>query len=120
MRIGRQRDIDHSEGGHVTTPAGTPIHPQFRVIDELSICFTESERQNDDALPLSPWPESIFALEPIWAPPARSCPSGGDRPAGFRHSERRNDVLSPATMGELALPHAEATLRFSDGARPRC
>jgi hypothetical protein len=51
----------------VTTPAGTPIHPQFRLINGRSIRFAESEGRNDDALLVSPWPESLFAFEPIWA-----------------------------------------------------
>jgi hypothetical protein len=45
----------------VKTPAGTPIHPQFRIIDGRSIRFAESEGRNDDALLVSPWPESLFA-----------------------------------------------------------
>ena len=36
----------------MTTPAGTPIHPQFRIIDGLSIRFTEHEGRNNAALPL--------------------------------------------------------------------
>jgi hypothetical protein len=36
----------------VTTSARTPIHPQFRIIDGLSLRFAESEAANDDALPL--------------------------------------------------------------------
>jgi hypothetical protein len=36
----------------VTTPAGTPIHPQCRIIDGLSIRFTEHEGRDNDALPL--------------------------------------------------------------------
>jgi hypothetical protein len=36
----------------VTTPAGTPVYPQFRLIGALSLRFAESEAANDDALPL--------------------------------------------------------------------
>jgi hypothetical protein len=36
----------------VTTPAGAPIHPQFRIIGGLSIRFAEGEGGNDDAFPL--------------------------------------------------------------------
>jgi hypothetical protein len=50
----------------VTTPAGTPIHPQFCIIDGLSIRYAESEGRNDDALLLNPWPESLLAFEAIW------------------------------------------------------
>ena len=36
----------------MTTPAGTPIHRQFRIIGGLPIRFAESEGRNDNALPL--------------------------------------------------------------------
>jgi pimeloyl-ACP methyl ester carboxylesterase len=78
----------------VTTPAGTPTHPQFRIIDGPSIRFTESEGRNDDALLLSPWPESLFALEPIWAPLADHAHLVAIDLPGFCHSERRDDLLS--------------------------
>jgi hypothetical protein len=41
----------------------TGMRPQFRTIDGLSIRFAESE--DDHALLLSPWPESLFALSAI-------------------------------------------------------
>jgi hypothetical protein len=47
-----------------------PIQPCFRTIDGLSIRFAESEKngtQNGDALLLSPWPESLYAFEPMWS-----------------------------------------------------
>jgi hypothetical protein len=36
----------------VTTPARTPLHPQFRITGGLSIRFAESGGRNDVALPL--------------------------------------------------------------------
>jgi hypothetical protein len=87
----------------VTTPAGTPIHPQFRIIDGLSIRFTESEGRNDDALLLSPWPESLFAFEPIWAPLADHAHLVAIDLPGFCHSERRDDLLSPARDGRVRV-----------------
>ena len=39
--------------------------------------------------------------------------------AGSCHSERRDDLLSPSAMGEIALPHAQAALRFCDSGRQR-
>ena len=50
----------------MTTSAGTPINPQFRIIDGRSIRFAGSGERNDELL-LRPWPESLFAFEPIWA-----------------------------------------------------
>jgi hypothetical protein len=83
----------------VTTPAGTSVHPQFRIIDGLSIRFTESEGRNDDALLLSPRPESLFAVEPIWAPLADHAYLVAIYLPGFRHSGRRDDLLSPPARG---------------------
>jgi len=103
----------------VTTPAGTPIDPQFRIIDGLSIRFTESEGRNDDALLLSPWPESLFALEPIWAPLADHAHLVAIDLPGSCHSGRRDDLLSPPAMDELALPRAQAALRLCDSDRQR-
>ena len=36
----------------MSTPAGTPIHRQFRIIGGLSIRFAEGEGRNDEAFPL--------------------------------------------------------------------
>jgi hypothetical protein len=43
------------------------MQPRFRTIDGLPIRFAESEHRDNHALLLGPWPESLFALEPIWA-----------------------------------------------------
>jgi hypothetical protein len=44
----------------------TSIEPQFRTIDGLKIRFAESERGDDHALLLSPWPESLYAFDQMW------------------------------------------------------
>jgi hypothetical protein len=80
----------------VTTPVGTPIHPQFRIINGLSIRFTESEGRNGDALLLSPWPDSLFALEPIWAPLADHAHLVARNLPGFCHSEHAVDGAAAA------------------------
>ncbi len=45
----------------------TLIHPQTTVIDGLSIRFAEGGAGSQHALLLSPWPESLFAFEPVWS-----------------------------------------------------
>jgi hypothetical protein len=67
MRTSARVTSTHSEEGHRDDPARTPTHPLFRMIHGLSIRFAESEGRNDDALLVSPWPESLLAFEPIWA-----------------------------------------------------
>jgi hypothetical protein len=67
----------------VTTPAGTPIHPQFRIIGGLSLCFAESEAANDDVLPLRlsgsdrQWVVTGLAA-PVVGGAAAGAPTGGD------------------------------------------
>ena len=51
----------------MTATTNQTIQPQFRTIDGLSIRFAESEDRGDHALLLNPWPESLFAFEPMWA-----------------------------------------------------
>jgi hypothetical protein len=43
------------------------IHPQYATIDGLSIRFAEGGKAGRDAILLSPWPESVFAFEQVWA-----------------------------------------------------
>ena len=50
------------------------IQPQFRTVDGLSIRFAESEDRGDHALLLSPWPERLFAFDPMWARLAEPTP----------------------------------------------
>jgi len=42
------------------------MQPQFRTIAGLAIRYAESEDRDDQALLLSPWPESLYAFEPTW------------------------------------------------------
>ena len=48
----------------MTTTLSQSIQPQARTIDGLSIRYAESEPRDDQALLLSPWPESIYCYEP--------------------------------------------------------
>ena len=69
----------------MTVTMNETIQAQFRTIDGLSIRFAESEdRGDDDALLLSPWPESLFAFEPMWARLAEHAHLVAVRPAGLR------------------------------------
>jgi pimeloyl-ACP methyl ester carboxylesterase len=92
----------------VTTWLNTPIHTQFRTIDGLTIRFAQSEDRDDNALLLSPWPESLLAFEPTWARLAEHTHLVAIDLPGFGHSERRNALLSPRAMGEFVLRAADA------------
>jgi pimeloyl-ACP methyl ester carboxylesterase len=84
------------------------IEPQFRTIDGLAIRFAESENQDDHALLLSPWPESLFAFEPTWERLAVHTHLVAIDLPGFGHSQRRDGLLSPRAMGEFVIRVADA------------
>lgn len=84
-----------------------PIEPRFRTIDGLSIRYAESLGGEDSALLLSPWPESLFAYEPMWAQLSeRTHLVAVDLP-GFGHSERSDDLMSPQGMGDFVVDVAD-------------
>jgi len=83
------------------------IQTRFRTIDGLTIRYAESEDRDDHALLLSPWPESLYAFEPIWLRLAeRTRLVALDLP-GFGHSQRRDALLSPRAMGEFVVRAAD-------------
>jgi pimeloyl-ACP methyl ester carboxylesterase len=85
----------------LTTWSNGSIQPQFRTIDGLAIRFAESEPRAEQALLLSPWPESLFAFEPTWARLAEQTQLVAIDLPGFGHSQRRDSLLSPRAMGEF-------------------
>ena len=92
----------------MTTWLNPSIQMQFRVIDGLSVRFAESGDQDDHALLLSPWPESLLAFEPAWTRLATDTHLVGVDLPGFGHSQRRDALLSPQAMGEFIIRVADA------------
>jgi pimeloyl-ACP methyl ester carboxylesterase len=92
----------------MTLSSNTSIQTQFRTIDGLSIRFAESEERDNHALLLCPWPESVFAFEPMWARLAEHTHLVAVDLPGFGHSERRDALLSPRAMGGFVLRLADA------------
>ena len=91
------------------TKSISSIYPQFRTIDGLSIRFAESDdsHHHPQALLLCPWPESIFAFEPVWSKLSeRTHLVAVDLP-GFGHSEYRDSLMSPKAMGEFVVRLAD-------------
>jgi pimeloyl-ACP methyl ester carboxylesterase len=84
------------------------IRPRNRVIDGLSIRFAESDRNGVDALLLCPWPESLFAYDQVWTRLAQGAHLVAVDLPGFGHSERRDGLLSPRSMGEFVSTLADA------------
>src|SRR5262249_1367877 len=70
--------------------------PTYRVIDGISIRFTESDPGSTDALLLSPSPESVMAYEPTWSrlPETARLVANGLPGFGRLRAERRADVAA--------------------------
>jgi pimeloyl-ACP methyl ester carboxylesterase len=88
--------------------SSTSIRTRFREVDGLSIRFAESEPREQDALLLSPWPESLLAFDRLWGRLAEHAHLVAVDLPGYGHSERRDDLLSPQAMGEFVIRLADA------------
>ena len=62
----------------------------------------------DQALLLSPWPESIFCYEPTWSRLSEHTQLVAVDLPGFGQSERRNSLMAPREMGEFVVRLADA------------
>jgi pimeloyl-ACP methyl ester carboxylesterase len=91
----------------MATTLSQSIQPQLRTIDGLVIRFAQSEQQDEHALLLSPWPESIYCYEPTWSRLAEHTHLVAIDLPGFGQSERRNDLMSPRAMGEFIVRLAD-------------
>jgi pimeloyl-ACP methyl ester carboxylesterase len=82
--------------------------PTFRTIDGVSVRLAESDAGMMDVLLLSPWPESVFAYEPIWLRLAEQAHLVAIDLPGFGRSERRDALMAPRAMGEFIVRVADA------------
>jgi pimeloyl-ACP methyl ester carboxylesterase len=94
----------------MTTSVRASIQPRFRTVDGLSIRYAESEDPGTDehALLLSPWPESLYAFEATWARLAEHAHLVAVDLPGFGHSDRRETLMSPQSMGGFVVRLADA------------
>lgn len=84
------------------------VRPTFRTIDGVSIRFVESDRRDLDAMLFSPWPESVFAYEPMWSRLAEGAHLIAVDLPGFGRSERNDALMTPRAMGEFMIRVADA------------
>src|ERR1700722_20489069 len=81
---------------------------RFRLSGALPVRSAASQDHADQALLLSPWPESLLAFEQVWWRLAeRTHLVALDLP-GFGHSQRSDALLSPRAMGEFIIAAADA------------
>jgi pimeloyl-ACP methyl ester carboxylesterase len=76
----------------------TEITTERVTIDGLSIRYADSSTPHRNAVLLNPWPESLYAFEPIWATLAHEAHLIAVDLPGFGHSEGRVEVMSPRAM----------------------
>jgi pimeloyl-ACP methyl ester carboxylesterase len=98
----------------VTTWLDAPFHMRFLVIDGLTVRFAQSRfapsgrQEQEHALLLSPWPESLLAFEPIWTPLAERAHLVAIDLPGFGRSQHRDALLSPQAMSEFIIAATDA------------
>lgn len=79
------------------------IDPQFVTVDGLSVRYAESTGDGPGAVLLSPWPESVYAFERVWARLARHGRLIAVDPPGFGQSQYRAELMNPKAMGEFIV-----------------
>ena len=79
------------------------IQTQFRSVDGLKIRYAQSDPRDDQAVLLSPWPESLFAFEQMWGPLAEHAQLIAIDLPGYGHSEGREDLYPPHAVGEFLI-----------------
>jgi pimeloyl-ACP methyl ester carboxylesterase len=111
----------------VTSWLNAPFRMQFRVIDGLTVRFAQSRftqsrftqsrftqsrftqgQGQQQALLLSPWPESLLAFEAVWSRLAEHAHLVAIDLPGFGRSQHRDGLLSPQAMSEFIIAAADA------------
>jgi pimeloyl-ACP methyl ester carboxylesterase len=83
------------------------VRPQFTTIDGLSVRFAEGGQGDQDAILLSPWPESVYAFDPSWEQLAAHAHLVAVDPPGFGKSDYRESLMNPKAMGDFIIRIAD-------------
>ncbi|MFI7107000.1 alpha/beta fold hydrolase [Nonomuraea sp. NPDC050227] len=81
----------------------SPITTKTITVDGLTVRYAETEPRAQHALLLSPWPESLYAFEPMWTELAAAAHVVAVDLPGFGRSQGRPDVLTPRAAGAFVL-----------------
>jgi len=84
------------------------IHPKRITIDGLSVRYAKGGQDGPDAILMSPWPESVYAFEPVWPHLAAAAHLVAIDPPGFGGSDYRQTLMNPKAMGHFILNVADA------------
>jgi pimeloyl-ACP methyl ester carboxylesterase len=75
---------------------------RFETVDGARVrCADSGGSQGPTVLLTSPWPESLYAFAPMWAALSEHARLFAIDLPGFGASERRDELLSPRSMGEF-------------------
>jgi pimeloyl-ACP methyl ester carboxylesterase len=94
----------------VTTWLNASFEMRFRLIGGITVRFavSEDDDRSEQALLLSPWPESLLAFEPVWWQLAKHAQLVALDLPGFGHSQHSEVLQSPQAMGEFITAAATA------------
>jgi pimeloyl-ACP methyl ester carboxylesterase len=76
---------------------------RYRTIDGLAIRVAQTPPRSEQALLLSPWPESLLAFQPVWACLCEDVQLTAIDLPGFGRSEHAPSLLSPEAMAEFII-----------------
>lgn len=88
--------------------ADVAVEPTHWMIEGLKIRFAQSEPRESKAILLSPWPESVFAYEPVWGRLAQTTQLVAVDLPGFGRSDHRDSLMTPLAMGDFIARLADA------------
>jgi pimeloyl-ACP methyl ester carboxylesterase len=92
----------------VVTWLNESFEMRFRFIGGLTVRFAASAHRGDDALLLSPWPESLLAFQPVWWRLAERAHLVAVDLPGLGGSQHSDLLLSPQAMGEFIITVSDA------------
>jgi pimeloyl-ACP methyl ester carboxylesterase len=76
----------------------------YQPVDGVDIRVAKSDEDRDETLILTcPWPESLYAFESTWSMLSEQANLVAIDLPGFGHSERRDELLTPQTMGAFLV-----------------
>jgi pimeloyl-ACP methyl ester carboxylesterase len=76
----------------------------YQPVDDVDVRVAKSDGDRDQTLILtSPWPESLYAFESTWSALSQQANLVAIDLPGFGGSQRRNELLTPRTMGAFLV-----------------
>src|SRR6516162_1559116 len=84
------------------------LHPKKITVDGLSVRYAEGGQGGPDAILMSPWPESVYAFEPVLPHLAAAAHLVAIDPPGFGGSDYRQMLMNPKAMGHFISNVADA------------